>query len=85
MCDVVMEGTKEDCKDYIVKASVVNMETGQLVYEDTFPPKPLNDQKEGICGLAVPEGAISELWQFDIAGDVYSIGFNLEIKKTGNF
>ena len=85
MCDVVMEGTKEDCKDYIVKASVVNMETGQLVYKDTFPPRPLNDQKEGICGLAVPEGALSELWQFDIAGDVYSIGFNLEIKKTGNF
>ena len=68
-----------------MKASVVNMETGQPVYKATFPPKPLDDQKEDKFCLAVPEGAISVVWQFDIAGDVYSIGFNLEIKKTGNF
>ena len=84
MCDVVMEGTKEDCKGYVVKASVVNMETGQPVYKAIFPPKPLDDQKEAKYCLAVSEEAISDVWKFDMARDMYQIRFDVNIKKTGN-
>ena len=82
ICDVVMGGTKEDCKNYIVKASVRDKDTGNSVYQSSFPPRPLSGQKEEakFC-LSVEQEAISEVRKYNKLHNCYSLAYKVQIKK----
>ena len=82
ICDVVMGGTKKDCKDYIVKVSMRDKNTSNSVYQSSFPPRPLSDQQEEakFC-LSVEQEAISEVRKYNKLHNCYSLAYKVQIKK----
>ena len=46
--DVVMKGSQEDCEDFMVEASLLNVESGKSVMKASFQPRPLTNQNEAI-------------------------------------
>ena len=60
--DVVMKGSKENCKGFMIEASIIKSGKSDIATKATFPPRPLEkDYKEGYC-LSVPEENMSGLW-----------------------
>ena len=57
--DVVMKGSLEDCEDFMVEASILNLEKGKPVFKSSFQPRPLTDQNEAIYCLSAPEKGLS--------------------------
>ena len=74
--DVVMGGTKEDCKKYVVEASVMN-----TVYKASFPPRPLGKQNEAKFCLSFNQEDISEEWRYNKQNNGYCIVYMIQIKK----
>ena len=37
--DVVMKGSKEDCKEFMVKASILDAVSGKSMFKATFQPR----------------------------------------------
>ena len=89
ICDVVMGGTKEECKDYTVEASVSVSASvmdpatskSKSVFKASFPPRPLDKQKEAKFCLSVKQEAISDdlLWNYKLGG--YFLVFKVLITK----
>jgi len=57
--DVVMNGSQDDCEDFMVEASILNAEKGKPVFKCSFQPRPLTDQNEAIYCLSAPEKGLS--------------------------
>jgi len=62
--DVLMKGSQEDCKDFMVEVSILNAETGKPEFKSSFKPRPLTDQNEAIYCLSVPEKGLSRAWKY---------------------
>ena len=85
--DVVMKGSQEDCENFIVKASLLNVETlysesGKSVIKSLFHPRPLTDQNEAIFCLSVPERGVSKAWKYEESEKVYRVDFLVKIIKV---
>ena len=80
--DVVMKGSEEECKDFMVEASILNVESGKSMFKATFEPRPLTDQNEAIFCLSVPESGVSKAWKYDESAKVYQIDFFVTIVKV---
>ena len=39
MFDVVMKGTKEDCKEFVVEASILDAVSGKSMFKASFQPR----------------------------------------------
>ena len=57
--DVVMNGSQDDCEDFMVEASILNAEKGKPVFKSSFQPRPLSDQNEAIYCLSAPVKGLS--------------------------
>ena len=59
--DVVMNGSQDDCEDFMVKARVEARGggKGKPVFKSSFQPRPLTDQNEAIYCLSAPEKGLS--------------------------
>ena len=79
--DVVMMGSQEDCKNYMVEASILNVDTKMPVFVSSFHPRPLTDQDESIFCLSVPERGLSKAWEYDKVGREYVILCSVRIVK----
>ena len=79
--DVVMMGSQEDCEDYMVEASILNVDTEMPVFLSSFHPRPPTDQNESIFCLSVPERGLSKAWKYDKVGRKYLILFSIRIVK----
>ena len=86
--DVVMKGSKEECRGFVIKVSMKDMKSGKgdgmpFKPKATFPPRPLEKEyKEGYC-LSVPEEAMSELWKYNEDEGGYTFGYHIKIVKLG--
>ena len=79
--DVVMKGSEEECKDFMVEASILNVESRESVFKATFQPRPLTDQNEAIFCLSVPERGVSKAWKYEESKKVYRVAFLVKIVK----
>ena len=84
ICDVVMGGTKEDCKDFIVEASVMDLDKGKSVFKAIFPPRPLDNHQEAKFCLSVKQKAISDVWRFNKQDTSYHLTYKVQIRKVQN-
>ena len=83
--DVVMKGTKEDCKEFMIEASVLDAKSGKsdMAIKAIFPPRPLEKEyKEGNC-LSVPEEVMSGLWKYTAEKDKYTFVLHLKVVNLG--
>jgi len=80
--DVVMKGSQEDCEDFMVEASLLNVESGKSVFKASFQPRPLTNQNEAIYSLSVPEKGVSKAWKYDDSEGNYQIRFLVKILKV---
>ena len=81
LCDVMMKGTKEECRGYVAKVSVLDAESGQAMLTTSFSPRPLDAEYEvGFC-LSAPKQALSEVWKYEAARNACSIYFRVELNK----
>jgi len=81
LCDVMMKGTKEECRGYAAKVSVIDAESGQAMLTTSFSPRPLDAEYEvGFC-LSAPKQALSEVWKYEPARNACSIYFRVEFNK----
>jgi len=79
--DVGMKGSQEDCNDFMVEASLLNVESGKFVYKGTFNPRPLTNQNEPTFCLSVSEESVSKAWKFEETEDGYYIRFRVKIVR----
>ena len=83
--DVVMKGSEQECKDFMVEASILNVESGESMFKAIFQPRPLTDQNEAIFCLSVPERGISKGWKYEeskkLKLKVYRFAFLVKIVK----
>ena len=79
MLDVVMKGSKEDCKDVEVEASILDSTTRKSMFKATFQPRPLSNQNEAAYCLSVPERCVSQVWKLDILKKKYRIDYLVKI------
>jgi len=84
--DVVMKGSQEDCENFKVKASLLNVETldsesGKSVFKSSFQPRPLTSQNEATYCLSVPEKGVSKVWKYEESEERYHIRFLVKIVK----
>ena len=63
--DVLMKGSQEDCVDFMVEVSILNVETRKPVFKSSFQPRPLTDKNEATYCLSVPERGLSEAWKYN--------------------
>ena len=81
LCEVMMKGTKEECRGYVAKVSVVDAESRQAMLTTSFSPRPLETEYEiGFC-LSAPKQALSEVWKYEAARNVYLIYVRVELNK----
>merc|ERR1712192_183628 len=81
--DVVMKGSKENCKGFMIEASIIKSGKSDIATKATFPPRPLEkDYKEGYC-LSVPEEVMSGLWEYSAEEDQYTFSLHVKIVKLG--
>jgi len=83
--DVVMKGSLEDCEDFMVEASILNVETRKPVYKSLFQPRPLTDQNEAIFCLSVPDRGLSKAWKFDENAGAYHVLCSVKIVKNNMY
>jgi len=77
--DVVMKGSQEDCEDFKVKASLLNVESRKSLFEASFQPRPLTDQNEPTYCLSVPEKGVSKAWKYNEAEGNYTMKYYVKI------
>ena len=81
LCEVMMKGTKEECRGYVAEVSVLDAESGQAMLTTSFSPRPLDAEYEvGFC-LSAPKQALSEVWKYEPARNACSIYFTVEFNK----
>jgi len=80
--DVVMKGSEEECKDFMVEASILNVESRESVFKAIFQPRPLTGQNEAIFCLSVPERGISKAWKYEESEKVYRVDFLVKNMKV---
>ena len=73
LCEVVMKGTEEECRGYVAKVSVLDAESEQAMLTTSSSPRSLDAEYEiGFC-LCAPKQALSEVWKYEAARNVYFI------------
>ena len=80
--DVAMKANEEDCENYLVEASMVDMKTGKLMYKSTFPPRPLGRENNPSFCLVVPLKAMEKVWK--LIGNMKDYSFFHHIKISKN-
>ena len=82
LCEVMMKGTKEECRGYVAKVSVLDAESGQAMLTTSFSPRSLDAEYEvGFC-LSAPKQALSDVWKYEAARNVCLINFRVELNKS---
>ena len=81
MIDVVMKGSKEDCKEVEVEASILDSVSGKSMFKATFQPRPLSNQNEAAYCLSVPERCVSQVWKLDELKKKYRIDYVIKFAK----
>ena len=82
LCEVMMKGTKAECRGYVAKVSVLDAESGQAVLTTSFSPRSLDaEYEDGFC-LSAPKQALSEVWKYDATRNVCFIYFRVELNKS---
>jgi len=82
LCEVMMKGTKAECRGYVAKVSVLDAESGQAMLTTSFSPRPLDAEYEvGFC-LSAPKQALSEVWKYEAARNVCLIYLRVELNKS---
>jgi len=79
--DVVMKGSKEDCKEFMVEASILDSVSGKSMFKSIFQPRPLTNHNEAAFCLSVPEGAVSDAWKYDMLKERYQIDYLVKVVK----
>ena len=79
--DILMKGSQEDCEDFMVEASILNVETRKPVFKCTLQPRPLTDQDEAIYCLSVPEKGLSKAWKYSQIRGKFTILYSVGIFK----
>ena len=79
--DVVMMGSKEDCKEFMVEASILDSVSGKSMFKSIFQPRPLTNHNEAAFCLSVPEGAVSDAWKYDMLKERYQIDYLVKVVK----
>ena len=78
----MMKGSKEECRGYVAKVSVLDAESGQAMLTTSFSPRSLDAEYEvGFC-LSAPKQALSEVWKYEAARNVCLIYFRVELNKS---
>ena len=81
LCEVMMKGTKEECRGFEAKVSVVDAVSGQAMLTTSSFPRSLDAEYEiGFC-LSAPKQALSEVWKYEAARNVFLIYFRVELNK----
>ena len=84
MIDVVMKGTKEDCKELMVEVSILDTVSRKSMFKAIFQPRPITNQNEAdfclLPGVLVPERAVSQVWKQDLQ-ESYQIDYLVKIVK----
>ena len=80
MIDVVMKGTKEDCKELMVEVSILDTVSRKSMFKAIFQPRPITNQNEADFCLLVPERAVSQVWKQDLQ-ESYQIDYLVKIVK----
>jgi len=78
--DVVMKGRKEDCREFMVEASILDAVSGPM-FKATFQPRPLSNQNEAVYCLSVSEKAVSQVWKHDVLRKKYQIDYLVKVVK----
>ena len=81
MIDVVMKGTKEDCKELMVEVSILDTVSRKSMFKAIFQPRPITNQNEADFCLLVPERAVSQVWKQDMLKESYQIDYLVKIVK----
>ena len=80
--DVVMKANEEECENYLVEASVMDVKTGKLMFKSTFPPRPLvKENNPGFC-LVVPQNSMAKVWKLNENRDKYSFSHHIKINRN---
>jgi len=83
MIEVVMMGSKEGCKEFMVEASILDTVSGKSMFKSTFQPRPMANQNEAVFCLSVPERAVSEVWKYNMLKEKYRIEYLVKVVKLG--
>jgi len=81
MMDVVMKGSMEDCKEFMVEAAILDCVSGKSMFKATFQPRPMANQNEAVYCLSVPERGVSLVWKLDMLRKEYQIDFLVKVVK----
>ena len=80
--DVVMKANEEECENYLVEASVMDVKTGKLMFKSTFPPRPLvKENNPGFC-LVVPQNSMAKVWKLNESEDKYYFSHHIKINRN---
>jgi len=82
LIDVVMKGTKEDCKELMVEASILDAASRKSMFKAIFQPRPLTNQNEAVYCLSVPEKGVSQVWKYDVLKETYQIDYLVKVVKV---
>jgi len=82
MIDVVMKGSKEECEEFRVKASIVDAVSRKSMFKATFQPRPLSNQNEAVGCLSASEKAVSQLWKHNVLKKQYEIKYRVKVEKV---
>jgi len=80
--DVVMKGSKEECEEFRVKASIHDAVSRKSKFKATFQPRPLSNQNEAVYCLSVSEKAVSQVWKHNVLKKQYEIKFRVKVEKV---
>ena len=82
LCEVMMKGTKAECRGYVAKVSVLDAESGQAMLTTSFSPRSLDTEYEiGFC-LCAPKQALSKVWKYEAAKNLCLINVRVELNKS---
>ena len=80
--DVAMKASEEDCEAYLVEASMMDVQTGKLMFKSIFPPRPLvKENNPGFC-LVVPQKAMAKVWKLNENEEKYSFIHHIKINRN---
>ena len=80
--DVVMKANEEECENYLVEASMMDVRTGKLIYKAIFPPRPIvKENKPGYC-LVVQQKAMDKVWKFFENEEKYSFIHHIKVNRN---
>ena len=80
--DVAMKANEENCENYLVEASMMNVHTGKLMFKSTFSPRPLvKENNPGFC-LVVPQKAMAKVWKLNENVETYSFVHHIKVNRN---